>query len=59
MDGKLSPEDAERVVQETVAEQRLDGCYMASEEIEKLREYARGDITKEQYEAWVVQSLNL
>lgn len=57
--GKLSPEDVERVVQETVAEQQLEGIHMTDIEIEKLRAYLRGDITKEQYKAWVLESVGV
>lgn len=51
--GKLSPEDAEHLVQAAVADQRLEGLYMADDEVDKLRDLANGRITKQEYDAWV------
>lgn len=51
--GKLSPEDAEHLVQEVVADQRLEGLYMTDDEIEKLRDLANGRITERDYDSWV------
>lgn len=51
--GKLSPEDAEHLVQAVVADQRLEGLHMADAEIDKLRDFANGRITKQEYDAWV------
>lgn len=47
------------MVQETVAEQQLEGIHMTDIEIEKLRAYLRGDITKEQYKAWALESVGI
>lgn len=51
--GKLSPEDAEHLVQAAVADQRLEGLHMADAEIDKLRDLANGRITKQEYDTWV------
>lgn len=56
-DGKLSPEDIERVIAETVAEQRLEGLTVTDEEIGKLRSYLSGEITRGEYMAWVRESV--
>lgn len=50
---KLSPEDAEHLVQAAVADQRLEGIHMTDDEIDKLRDLANGRITKQEYDAWV------
>lgn len=55
--GKLSPEDIERVIAETVAEQRLEGLRVTDKEIEKLRAYLSGGITRDEYMAWVRESV--
>lgn len=57
VDGKLSPEDIERVIAETVAEQRLEGLRVTDEEIEKLRAYLSGRITRDEYMDWVRESV--
>lgn len=57
VDGKLSPEDIERVIAETVAEQRLEGLTVTDEEIGKLRSYLSGGITRDEYMAWVRESV--
>lgn len=56
VNGKLKPEDADRVVEETVTEQRLEGIHMTDEEIGKLRDYVHGRITKDEYTAWALKS---
>lgn len=55
--GKLSPEDAEHLVQEVVADQRLEGIRMTDEEIDKLRDLANGRITRDEYMDWVLESV--
>ena len=50
----LEPGDVERVVHNVVATHRLDGIYPTEDEINKLREYANGKITKAEYMTWVL-----
>lgn len=57
IDGRLSPDDVESLVQEAVADQLLEGIKMTPEEIDKLRDYAHGRITKAEYDAWVRESV--
>ena len=57
VDGKLSPEDIERVIAETVAEQRLEGLTVTDEEVGKLRAHLSGEITLDDYMAWVRESV--
>lgn len=52
VDGKLTPEDVEHIVQEIVASSRLEGYYMSDEEIEMLRKYTNGEISDSEYTAW-------
>lgn len=54
IDGKLSPDDVESIVQRTIAEQALEGSHMTEEEINKLRAYASSQITDGEYMAWAV-----
>lgn len=55
--GRLSPADIERVIEETVAEQRLEGLTVTDDEIRKLRAYLSGEITKDDYMVWVRESV--
>lgn len=55
--GQLSSADIERVIEETVAEQRLEGLTVTDDEICKLWAYLSGEITKDDYMAWVRESV--
>lgn len=55
VNGRLRPEDADRIVEETIAEQRLEGIHLTDEEIGKLRDYVHGRITGGEYDAWVLE----
>lgn len=48
-DGKYSDEDIERMIEETVAEQRLEGIILGEAEVARLRDYAFGRITWDEY----------
>ena len=52
-DGRYSDADIERIIEETVAEQRLEGLDMTEAEIGKLRDLLHGRITEADYDAWV------
>lgn len=53
--GKPTYEEAEKLVQETVASNRLEGLDPTQEEIDMLRKYAHGEITKAEYKAWILE----
>lgn len=57
VDGKLSPEDADRLVRETIATQRMEGIELTGIEITKLEDLAHGRITKAEYDAWLRERL--
>lgn len=52
VDGKLTLEDTEHIVQEVIASSRLEGYYMSDEEINMLRKYANDEISDIEYTAW-------
>lgn len=54
IDGKLSPDDVESIVQRTIATQALEGSHMTEEEIDKLRAYVSGQITDDEYTEWAI-----
>lgn len=53
VNGHLSDDDVEELVQSAVASNRLEGLYTPPYELEMLRKYARGDITYDECMAWI------
>lgn len=53
VNGRLSPEDVEYCVQAAIAENRLEGLESTEEEIQMLRKCLSGEITEDEYMAWV------
>lgn len=54
VDGKLSSEDVEDIVQAAVASARLSGMYTPPEDVEMLRRLAAEEISHDEYMAWVL-----
>ena len=59
VNGRLTPEDVEHIVQSAVASNRLEGLENTPEEIDMLRKYVQGDISRESYKAWILQSVGV
>lgn len=54
IDGRLSPEDVEDIVQATVASARLSGMYTPPDEVEMLRRLVADEISHDEYMAWAL-----
>lgn len=54
VNGKLSSEDVEDIVQSTVAWARLSGMYTPPEDVEMLRRLAAEEISHDEYMAWAL-----
>lgn len=55
VDGKLSEKDIDEIVAATVADSRMEGLETPDDEIGKLKELMRGDISEAEYKAWVLE----
>lgn len=54
-DGRYSGTDIERMIEEAAADQRLEGIVVTDAEIEKVRDYLHGRISKDDYMAWALK----
>lgn len=54
-DGSLSSDDVEDCVRWVIAQQRLEGLILSSDEIDMLRQVVRGDITDDEYMVWALK----
>lgn len=54
INGRLSSEDVEDIVQAAVASARLSGMYTPPEDVEMLRRLAAEEIFHDEYMAWAL-----
>lgn len=59
IDGKLSPDDVDDIVRGAVASNRLEGMPTSLEEAEMLRRYISGEISDDEYTAWILRHIGV
>lgn len=57
INGKLSSEDVEDIVQAAVASVRLSGMDTPPEDVEMLRRFLAGEISEAEYDAWALAKI--
>lgn len=57
MKGKLSEEEVDFIVRNTVADNAFEGLITPPEEVEILKEIVRGNISREKYKKQIIEKL--
>lgn len=59
VNGRLSPEDVDDIVRASIASNRLEGMPTSAEEAEMLRRFVLGEISGDEYDAWVLSRIGV
>ena len=59
VNGRLLPEDVDDIVRASIASNRLEGMPASVEEAEMLRRFVVGEISGDEYDAWVLSRIGV
>lgn len=59
INGKLSPEDVDDIVRRAIGNNRLEGMDTSLEEIDMLRKFVAGEISDDEYTAWIFEHVGV